>query len=493
MHKEFSFHTRLENIQKLKTKEFDLLVIGGGITGAGIARDAALRGLRVALVEKKDFASGTSSKSSKLIHGGLRYLETTNFKLVFEALSERHIFEKTAPRLSHPLPFLIPLYKDSRVGMFKMACGLWLYDMLSLFRAYKNHKRFSKKNILQCEPSLKEQDLKGGFLYYDCLTYDSRLTINVVQSAHKTGAVLANYIEIIGADSTNNIVGTLLAKDVLTGKTFHVRAKNYVNATGPWSDMTRKIIKKENNNILRLTKGIHVIFPQHLLPTQHAFLLFAKDGRVFFLVPWGEFQVLGTTDTDFKESPDHVFATKKDVDYLLHSLRKYFPHNPIEHKDIISTFAGLRPLLKQEQEKESNVSREHEIKKELSNFYTIAGGKLTTYRKMAEEVVDLFSKEKCKTAEVVIEGQSPFPKSDYTEEEINIFLKEALHHEMTLTLCDFMQRRTPFFLTSKDQGLEIAEKVLPLMAAQLGWSETRKEQELQTYLKEIALSQKFKT
>ena len=488
----FSNDTRLKNIQRLQGEKFDVAVIGGGITGAGIARDTALRGLKVALIEKGDFASGTSSKSSKLIHGGLRYLETKQFHLVFEALKERNILKNTAPHLAEPLPFLVPIYKSHRLGMFKLGLGLSLYDALSLFRNFKNHMTFFKKGILEQEPLLEMNGLKGGFLYYDCLTNDAQLTLDNAISAHENGAVLCNYIHALAFEKEENRISKICAQDIFSGEEFYVRAENFINATGPWSDVTRSLASpnhplKNFSPILRPTKGVHVVFQRKLLPTKTAFLMFAIDGRVFFLIPWKEHNILGTTDTDYTGSFEQIYATYDEVAYLLESLKRYFPHHPIEHKDIISSYAGLRPLISEDNERTSSVSREHKIIEDVPGLLTIAGGKLTTYRKMAEDVVDRFSEKKCLTD--ITKMGSNFPQDLSRERRVQY----AVEHQMAQTLCDFLMRRTSAFLTLPDQGLKLAQEIAPLMAELLNWDTTRLHEELEKYQFEVELSRKFKS
>jgi len=483
--KSFSNETRLKNIKRLQGEKFDVIVIGGGITGAGIARDAALRGLKVALIEKGDFASGTSSKSSKLIHGGLRYLETKQFHLVFEALKERKILRQTAPHLAEPLPFLVPIYKSHRVGMWKLGAGLWLYDALSLFSNFKNHVTFLKRGLLEQEPLLEMNGLKGGFLYYDCLTNDAHLTIDIATSSHENGAILANYVEALLFEKEEDRISKVLVRDIFQGDEFYIRAENFINATGPWSDVTRSLALKNAKPLLRPTKGIHVVFPRKLLPTKTAFLMFAMDGRVFFLIPWKEYNILGTTDTDYAGSYDELYATHEEVEYLIQSLKKYFPHHPIEHKDIVSSYAALRPLIAEDEKLTTSVSREHKIIEDVPGLFTIAGGKLTTYRKMAEDIVNLLTEEKCLTHKTKI--NSNFPQDLSREARVHY----AVEHQMAQTLCDFLMRRTGAFLTLPDQGLKLAQEIAPLMAKLLNWGPRRTEEELERYKFEVALSRRF--
>ena len=375
--------------------EFDVLVVGGGITGVGAARDAAYRGLKVALIEMHDLAYGTSSRSSKLVHGGLRYLENFEFGLVFEAVSERQTLMDIAPHLVHPLGFIFPIRKDSRRSAFTINLGMWVYDALALFRSPKIHKNLKPKQIKVEEPALDADNLKGAPLYYDCSTDDARLTIETALDAVHHGATVATYMKAVGflKDDKGKLNG-VTAEDLVSGEQVEIRAKSIINCTGPWSDDTRSLGKEKKAQRLRPTKGVHIVVDAKKLKINNAVVCFhPEDGRVLFAIPWGERTYIGTTDTDYTESLEDLAATKDDVVYLLKAANAYFPKNPLVENDVISTWAGVRPLVSEESEgdgeqSESSVSREHSIRVDANGLVTIAGGKLTTYRRMAKEVVE---------------------------------------------------------------------------------------------------------
>jgi len=393
-----SVFSRTEHLARLQEKEFDLLVIGGGIVGAGIARDAAMRGLSVALVEARDFCSGTSSKSSKMLHGGIRYLEKFELSLVFEASQERRLHsDLLSPHLAQPVPFLIPVYPWSPHGMLAVSAGVFLYDTLALFR---NHgtRILSREKAMREEARLESKGLKGGVVFHDVVMDDARLGLENIRSAAFHGAVTVNYTNVRGfdKDGTGKIRG-VWAKDTMGGgkADFLVRAKGFVNASGPWCDYIRRLANPESEPQLRPTKGTHLVLPNDRLGKTHAFVLTAKaDDRVFFSIPWFGRTLVGTTDTDYKPAVDgpleDIRATQNDVDYLLESVKRTFPGSSVTQDDVHSTFAGLRPLVSEGKASDpSAISREHRIWQEDSGLISIAGGKWTTYRTMAQQAVDL--------------------------------------------------------------------------------------------------------
>ena len=382
MHRESILH-------QLTSQQFDVLIIGGGITGTGAARDAVYRGMKVALIDMNDLAYGTSSRSSKLVHGGLRYLENLEFSLVFEAVSERQTLLHIAPHLVHPLGFLFPVYEGSRRSAFTINLGMWLYDGLSLFRSPKIHQNLSKKQVQKIEPALGSATLKRAPLYYDCSTDDARLTLENALDAVHDGAVVATYVKAkqYRYNDQGRIVG-ILATDVLTNTDIEIACKTCINCTGPWSDKTRQL-NADGVQYLRPTKGVHIVVDHQKLPINNAVVCFhPKDGRVLFAIPWSDRTYIGTTDTDFIEDLEDIAATAEDVRYLLDASNAYFPDYVLAETDVISTWAGVRPLIADDASTESSVSREHSVRIEANGLITIAGGKLTTYRKMAMEVVD---------------------------------------------------------------------------------------------------------
>ncbi|MBE7447598.1 MAG: glycerol-3-phosphate dehydrogenase [Kofleriaceae bacterium] len=370
----------------------DLVVIGGGITGAGIARDAVLRGMKVALFEKGDYGSGTSSKSSKLVHGGLRYLEHGEIALVFESVSERRVQTRVAPHLVRPMPFLVPIFEGMRPGLELMNLGLWIYDSLALFRAPRMHKTFrGARAASRLEPCLKTDGLRGVIEYYDCATDDARLVLENVLDAQALGADCRNYTEVtrLVRDDDGRVRGVAV-RDVLTGAREELRARAVVLAAGAWTDeLIRRFEVPRQRELLRRTKGVHLVIPHERLPLARAITLISPvDGRVMFAIPWRGRTVLGTTDTDFDGTADEVHADAEDARYLCASINGYFPAAGITPADVIATWAGLRPLIRSgDGESASDTSREHEIFTRDDGLVIIAGGKLTTYRRMAKEAV----------------------------------------------------------------------------------------------------------
>ncbi len=370
--------------------DYDIVIIGGGITGAGVARDAALRGLRVALFEKDDYASGTSSKSSKLIHGGLRYLEQAELGLVFESVSERRVQMHMAPHLVRPLSFLLPVFEDSRVGLELMNVGLWIYDTLALFRSPKLHDTIrGAEKVTEMEPDIRADGLKGAIEYHDCFTDDSRLVLENIIAAEEAGARCENYTEVLEIERERKQVSGIRVRNRITGQEETVSAACVILATGPWSDKAiPQVGAGMNTPLLSPTKGIHLVFRHEKLPLKRAMTVMSPvDGRVMFAFPWRGRTVLGTTDTFFDGDPDEVHADADDVDYLCKSANILFPRADLAPEDVIATWAGLRPLIHEEADSASDVSREHQIYVNDDGVLLIAGGKLTTYRLMAKDTV----------------------------------------------------------------------------------------------------------
>lgn len=525
--KKFSYQQRSENFQNLDKEFYDLVIIGGGINGAGAARDAAMRGMKVALLEAQDFAAGTSSRSSKLIHGGIRYLENMEFHLVFEALSERARLFEMAPHLVHPLRFMIPLYKTGRVGMFKMGLGMWLYDALSLFQTPELHERLSPQESLQRHPILQGDQLLGSYVYSDAYMDDDRLVLETLRSAHQYGAHCINFAKVTGAQlDKNNQVTAVQVTDQKSSQKKTIRGKHFISTVGPWTDILAGSFFKDWKNILRPTKGVHLTFEKKRLPLTSAVVM-AAEKRIVFAIPRHEMVIVGTTDTDFKENPDQVVATSEDVKYLLGVLDKYFPGAKIKETDIVGTYAGVRPLVKDEAESEGKTSREHSIFTDPHGVTFVAGGKYTTYRLISQQVVEhclqFFSVEEriqynqCHThqplnSEVAlqsgvsqtdlvswVQGQTKWPLTqaqllaDRHGGEARSILQrygnhysywqiEALHaidNTMCVNLVDFYTRRVPLFLAKKDHGLELVDELTPIFSQRLDWSESETKKQIQ--------------
>lgn len=391
----------------LSARSFDLLVIGGGITGAGIARDAALRGLAVALVEAGDFGSGTSSRTSRLIHGGLRYLEHRHFGLVVESLRERGTLLKLAPNLVRPIDFILPFYKGDRVPGWKIRLGLTLYDLLAGRGNVRRHGGLGKRALHEAEPRLRTRGLTGGARYTDAQCDDARLTLAVIRGASSAGATVANYMKVTGLVRDKKRVRGAQVRDVLDGAEATVRAKLVINATGPWTDALRRMEDPYARPLLRPTKGSHVQVPQARLGNRHAILFSSPiDRRTMFVLPWGKWTYIGTTDLDTTEPPEVVTPSEAEMVYLLRSANALFPEARLTVDDVTSSWAGIRPLLASEVSMPPDqVSREHKIVTGSGGMLTVAGGKLTTFRLIGEQVVGAATKE------LVGRAAIPTPKS----------------------------------------------------------------------------------
>ncbi len=368
-------------------KEYDLLVVGGGINGAAIANIASREGLSVALVEKQDFAGGTSSRSTKLAHGGLRYLESFEFDLVAESLRERFIQWKNVPYLVKPLRFVIPVYRGDRRPLWMMKLGVSLYDFLSGKYIVEKHKFLSKEEVLEAIPSLKREGLIGGVAYSDCRMDDARLCLENILSAREYGAHIANYAQVVSFLK----VGTQLTaganvKDILTGQEIAIKAHRVVCAAGPWANEMMRLDTPNSLDKIRLTKGVHIVYKEKI--SDAALLLQAgKDNRVFFVIPFEDHSLIGTTDTDYTDSPDEVESDSDDIEYLLSQAAQFLPDLKLSREKIVTTFAGLRPLVFAPGAP-STISRKHLIEENKSGVIYVLGGKYTAYRMMAQECVE---------------------------------------------------------------------------------------------------------
>lgn len=384
----FSFAIRQQAIRQMTTKEFDLIVIGGGITGAGIALDAASRGLSVALLEQSDFAFGTSSRSTKLIHGGLRYLKQLEFGLVKEVGSERAIVHRLAPQLVVPEKMLLPLYEKKGLGYWLTSIGLKIYDLLAGVKPEDQRRMLTRKQTLKREPLLKSEDVKGGAIYAEYRTDDARLTIEIIKTAFEKGALLANYCSVTDFVYTDEKVSGVKVTDLITGTIFSVQAKVVVNAAGPWVDELREINHSKKGKRLHLTKGVHVVVAYDRFPVKQAIYFDVEDGRMIFAIPRGRTTYIGTTDTNYSSSKEDVATSKEDALYIINAVNRTFPKAALTLQDIESSWAGLRPLIHEEGKSASELSRKDEIFESENGLISIAGGKLTGYRKMAERIVD---------------------------------------------------------------------------------------------------------
>jgi glycerol-3-phosphate dehydrogenase len=543
----FSYRTRASYLDRFQRQTFDLVIIGGGITGAGIARDAAMRGLSVALLEKGDFAAGTSSKSSKMIHGGLRYLKSLQIRLVKESLREREVLLKIAPHLVHPFPYILPVYKDSPDSRLRLKVGLVAYDLLAGSRRVGHHRMLSANELLRVEPALRRDGLRGGFRYFDCLVDDARLTLVTIRSAARHGAAVVSYAEVTDLERDQDRVTGVRFHDRLADRTGAVGGRIVVNATGPWADELRA--KGGATPMLRPTKGIHLTLPRSSLPLSAIVAFPALDDRLIFAVPLGDCTYVGTTDTDYTASPDQARADAADVDYLLSSVNAAFQGAHLLPSDVISTWTGVRPLVFEEGAP-SDVPRDYDIRIEPPGLATIVGGKLTTYRAMAEDLLDRvlaqegkrfgWSAAPCRTAERPLPGGDldeferfaeattsaleenwGLPRSaaerlvrTYGTEYVkvlgyalpdrqllrpllpggSVLRVEAIYaaaEEMALTLEDFMARRTDLMLFEHNHGLNAATEAAGLMGTVLRWDSRQRQQQVQRYREAVAAMTAF--
>ena len=384
----FSNLKRIEIISGLSNGNFDLVVIGGGITGAGIALDASSRGLKVALVEKLDFASGTSSKSTKLIHGGLRYLKQFDFWLVKEVGSERAIVHKLAPHLVIPEKMLLPLIEGGSYGKWLTSIGLKVYDILAQVEGKDKRKMLEKKEALQLEPLLPKKILKGAGYYAEYRTDDARLTLENIKTSLRYGTQAINYAEVTDFIYKEGQVSGVKVKDAISQVEFEINSSYVISAAGPWVDELRSVNNSKKGKRLHLTKGVHLVFPHEKLPVNQSVYFDVPDGRMMFAIPRGKITYVGTTDTNFNNDKDNVGIDLADALYLISAVNNMFPDIELEMEDIQSSWAGLRPLIHEEGKSASELSRKDEIFTSDSGLISMAGGKLTGYRKMAERVVN---------------------------------------------------------------------------------------------------------
>lgn len=382
--------TRRESLEQAKSKTFDLLIIGGGIVGAGIAHDATNRGMSVLLVEKEDFGSGTSSKTTKLIHGGLRYLEQLHFRLTQELCHERGLLESLAPHLVRDMSFILPVLRNKKFFGFKAGLGLTLYDALSGHIAgSKRHEGLSRGSVLESAPFLNEKEIVGGLRFHDCVTDDTRLVMDVLKTAQAHGAILANYVEAVSIEKTGE-QNTLHCRDRIRGENLSFTYRACINATGVWSDRFNSKIDSNWKSNVKPAKGIHIMVPFSALETNSALFLPSPDGRYVFLVPWQKALMIGTTDTSYSGSLDNPLPEPEEIDFLLKTVNHYVGRNHLKKEHVIAAWAGLRPLVDEGESegKTANLSREHKIFEGPHRTIGIVGGKLTNFRILARHVVD---------------------------------------------------------------------------------------------------------
>ena len=393
--------------------EFDVLIIGGGITGSGIALDAVTRGMKTALVEMQDFAGGTSSRSTKLIHGGLRYLKQFELKLVAESGRERAVVYENGPHVTKPVRMLLPIYQGGTYGRLTASIGLSLYDLLAGVHKEDRKCMLTKSDTLEIEPLLKREGLIGAGYYVEYVTDDARLTIEVLKEAAVRGAMAVNYAQVIDVLYEQEKAVGVKVQDRLTGKIYDVYAKKIINATGPWVDTIREHDRSLEGKKLRLTKGVHLVFDQAKFPLKQAVYFDTEDGRMVFAIPRDGKTYAGTTDTFYDQDPINPKMTEQDRNYIIEAIHDMFPSVKITGDDVESSWAGVRPLIYEEGKDPSEISRKDEIWESKSGLITIAGGKLTGYRKMAENVVNRIVRIHCQMRDItdfllVRHGISPF-------------------------------------------------------------------------------------
>ncbi|KXH80615.1 glycerol-3-phosphate dehydrogenase/oxidase [Sporosarcina sp. HYO08] len=427
----FSNLNRETIVGKLKRELFDVLIIGGGITGAGIALDTTMRGMKTALVDMQDFAAGTSSRSTKLVHGGLRYLKQFEVKMVAEVGKERTIVYENGPHVTTPEWMLLPFHKGGTFGRFSTSIGLKVYDFLAGVKKTESRIMLTAEQTLKKEPLLKKEYLKGGGYYVEYRTDDARLTLEVIKKAVEKGATALNYTKVKALLYNNGIIHGVLVEDLLTGVEYEIHAKKIVNATGPWVDHIRDLDHSKKGKTLKLSKGVHIVIDQSRFPLQQAMYFDTPDGRMVFAIPRDGKTYVGTTDTFFDADPMNPGMTAEDRSYILEAIRYMFPNVDISEKDVESSWAGVRPLIHEKGKDPSEISRKDEIWESESGLITIAGGKLTGYRKMAETITDLlvkkFLKEEqclfssCKTKNLPISGGDVGGSANF-----NSFIKSQL-------------------------------------------------------------------
>jgi glycerol-3-phosphate dehydrogenase len=482
----FISQQRVKLLNALTERPLDLLIIGGGIVGAGIARDAAMRGLRVGLVEQHDFAFGTSSRSSRLLHGGLRYLAQGRAGLVREASVEKKIIHHIAPHLAEPLPFVFPTYRGNKNWpLWKLKIGVKIYDLLCGGKNLGKSAWLNRAETLQKIPGLNAEELTGAVRYFDGFTNDARLVLDTLRSAAKHGAILLNYCRFLNA--TRKEFWEYEIADALANKNFPVQARAIVNAAGPWADgLPHSRVK------LRLTKGVHLVVDRARVPAPDTVVM-TEGKRILFAIPWGERTILGTTDTDYNGSLEKIFADAADIRYVLEITNRFFPQAKLTERDVISSWAGVRPLIANANGSPSDISRSHEIRNPEPGWWDVTGGKLTTYRFMAEQTVDQIVEAlkrrgehlntlTCRTA------LEPLLPQAETENVSGIlppeFNRDAVKHfcgnEWAIHLDDVMIRRTSWHYYFADAA-ERAGQVADWMGEFLNWPETIRAEEIERY------------
>jgi glycerol-3-phosphate dehydrogenase len=517
--------TRARNLSRLGTELFDVLVVGGGITGAGVAREAALRGLSVALVEARDFASGTSSRSSKLIHGGLRYLEQGEIALVREAATERAVLRRIAPHLTETALMFVPVYGRTSAGVYKLRVGLSLFDKLAAVSSDERHRILSRAEALEAEPHLDPQRLQGAAIYPEYVTDDARLVLDTLKSAHQAGAVVVNYAPVtaLAAGGERRVE----IREAESGTPITVRARVVVNAAGPWLEAVRRLDADARGPVLHLTKGIHLVFRTEDLPARHCVVMRARDRRPVFTVPRGPYVYVGTTDTSYDGPLDEPAVAPEDAEYLFETLGRTFPGLRLGPEHVVGTWAGVRPLVAEAGRSPSEISRKDEVAVSANGLITIAGGKLTTYRRMAERVLEAAipllggagpagrsgveplaggaaadpaavatAPPDLRARAIAIHGSDAAEVLACADDAADLAplapgmplcaaeVRHAIRREMARTLADVLERRTRLALFGTARAREIAPRVAAIVATELDWSAVRREREIAAFARQ---------
>jgi glycerol-3-phosphate dehydrogenase len=531
---------RDEAIEALKTHELDILVVGGGIVGTGAALDAVTRGLSTGMVEARDWASGTSSRSSKLVHGGIRYLEQLDFRLVREALIERGLLlQRIAPHLVKPVRFLYPLTKPVYERLY-VGAGMLLYDIFSYSGGrppgVPHHRHLSKRQMLRAAPSLDKDAFVGGLSYYDAQVDDARYVSSLARTASFYGAHVASRVRVEGFLKVGQRVVGVTAHDLETGERFEIRARQVVNATGVWTDDTQSMVGERGGFKVRASKGVHLVVPRDRFQSKIGLLL-RTEKSVLFVIPWGRHWLIGTTDTDWNLDKSHPAATAADIDYILAHVNSVLAVK-LTRDDVEGVFAGLRPLLAGESEQTSKLSREHIVAHSVPGLVVVAGGKWTTYRIMAKDAIDAAASAldgrvpPSTTHEIALLGaegyQAAWNKRSklahvfgvhkvriehllnrygvLTDELLDLIRERpelleplpgaddyigaevvyAATHEGALHLEDVLARRTRISIEAWDRGVSAAPVAAALMGEALGWDQPRIDNEVANYLKRVA-------
>ena len=522
---------RTESLARMESEELDILVIGGGVVGAGTALDAVTRGLKVGLLEARDYAAGTSSRSSKLFHGGLRYLEQFNFSLVFEALKERSLVLNTlCPHLARPVPFIYPLEKIIDRGY--VGLGIGVYDVMGAGRGVPgHHKHLGKKKTLESFPSGKSSAIRGAVKFYEGQVDDARHTMMLARTAAAYGALCANSTRVTGFLREDDKVVGVLACDLETGRSFEVRAKQVINAAGVWTDEVQQMVGGRGQFQVRASKGVHLVVPRNRINSATG-IITRTEKSLLFVIPWGSHWIIGTTDTDWKLDLAHPAASRSDIDYILGHVNKLLA-DPLDHEDVVGVYAGLRPLLFGESDSTSKLSREHAVSSPVRGLTVIAGGKYTTYRVMAKDAVDAAvhglerNVPKCVTENIPLVGAEGYLGAynsrnltaeragmrvsriehllgrygtlinellelieadpelgkplDSAPEYLRVEVVYAASHEGAQHLDDILTRRTRISIEVPDRGDAAAAEVARLVAPVLGWDERHVAEEIEHY------------